>query len=325
MPAIRYYYNRLSRAHQAIYEQILAGLVSYQAEIRIAGKCADGELWKITEYVILDYPQLFYVGRMLNVVTRGSKVSLCPDYLFSQSTANRVQCQINDKVKTLFGSPNTRGADMFNQERAIFTHLVVNTKYNYNYTEGEHTNFSIIGPLLDGVAVCEGFAKAFKYLCDAVNLPCLVAEGRASAPNVVEQVAHAWNIVNLAGSSYHVDAAWDGCMGSYPYLFYFNLPDSEMALDHTWDRTLVPLCSKEFSTVPCMTSKKMFDQFVIDQANQKRRSFHVKFDKQFDEVEEIIDMVMAALAGASPSVSNMVSGVGVEYNKAQCKAVVKFL
>ena len=69
----------------------------------------------------------------------------------------------------------------------------------YSYLSNEY------GALVDGKAVCEGYAYAFKAIVDELvrrtkaNIKCDVAIGQN----------HAWNMVRLAGKWYVVDVTWD--------------------------------------------------------------------------------------------------------------------
>lgn len=64
------------------------------------------------------------------------------------------------------------------------------------------------GALLDRAAVCDGYAKAFKLLCDAYEIPCLIVPGTATQNGKTEP--HAWNYVQMEdGKWYAVDVTWD--------------------------------------------------------------------------------------------------------------------
>jgi transglutaminase/protease-like cytokinesis protein 3 len=91
------------------------------------------------------------------------------------------------------------------------------------------------------MGVCEGYSYAMKLLLNAVNIECKVITGSANGP-------HAWNLVKLGGSYYHVDVTFDdpvvngGTMNVLRH-DYFNLTDDEIKKDHTWDTTKYPVCN----------------------------------------------------------------------------------
>lgn len=51
--------------------------------------------------------------------------------------------------------------------------------------------------------VCEGYAKAFQYLCDLAGIPCYTVTGEMSSKDV--SGAHMWNVVPMDGQNYLVD------------------------------------------------------------------------------------------------------------------------
>ncbi len=67
---------------------------------------------------------------------------------------------------------------------------------------------SLYGALVDGKSVCEGYAYAFKLLCDRYNIPCMIVTGVGKTNTGSE--AHAWNVVQMPdGKWYGVDVTWD--------------------------------------------------------------------------------------------------------------------
>ncbi len=55
--------------------------------------------------------------------------------------------------------------------------------------------------------VCDGYARAYKILMDKAGIPTDYVSG----PNITNDKlsGHAWNLVNLDGTWYHVDVTWD--------------------------------------------------------------------------------------------------------------------
>ena len=51
--------------------------------------------------------------------------------------------------------------------------------------------------------VCEGYARAFKLICDELGVPCILVDGLADGG------PHMWNYVFLGGNWYGVDVTWD--------------------------------------------------------------------------------------------------------------------
>lgn len=79
--------------------------------------------------------------------------------------------------------------------------------------------------LLDGVAVCQGYAVAYQYLLEKLGVPC----------DVVVSRDHAWNTVELDGALYHVDTTYDDIDepdpwgGAYVTRARFMMNDTDLA------------------------------------------------------------------------------------------------
>jgi len=73
--------------------------------------------------------------------------------------------------------------------------------------QGNEYGFNINGVFLEGRAVCEGYSKAFKLLCDRAGIPCYTVYGVANGES------HSWNHVELEGEWYLVDCTWDDPIG----------------------------------------------------------------------------------------------------------------
>ena len=85
------------------------------------------------------------------------------------------------------------------------------------YREGTYAH-SAYGTFYNGKVVCEGYAKAFKILCNRMGLTCVLGSGIVHKST--SDGAHMWNYVLLDGGWYMVDATWDdGNTLSNRYLF----------------------------------------------------------------------------------------------------------
>lgn len=83
----------------------------------------------------------------------------------------------------------------------------------------------------DTKAVCEGYAKAFQYLCDMSefdDVKCYSVSGQMvtlSGSSDIPGVGHMWNIVRIDGTSYLVDITnCDESTSGYPDLFFMKAP-----------------------------------------------------------------------------------------------------
>ena len=90
--------------------------------------------------------------------------------------------------------------------KEVHNWLIKAIEYDTNETTIEP--YSIYGALTQGKAVCEGYARSFKYIMDELEIPCVLVSGTATNSNGITE-AHAWNYVLLNGDWYAIDVTWD--------------------------------------------------------------------------------------------------------------------
>lgn len=119
-------------------------------------------------------------------------------------------------------------------------YIVTHTKYGFLNGEEELLPFTAAGALVKGTAVCNGYAEALELLLLCSGVETYMAVGTTDEGN------HAWNIVNIEGSWYHVDTTWDDPvpdMGQEAIHVYLNVNDAVMEKTHTWNRSAYPECN----------------------------------------------------------------------------------
>lgn len=94
------------------------------------------------------------------------------------------------------------------KEKVIYGYLIDNIEYDHQYYKyGIPTRENpggIYGALIHGWAICDGYAHAMKVLGRLAGLDCIYISG-----DITCREGHAWNMINLDGTYYHLDATWD--------------------------------------------------------------------------------------------------------------------
>ena len=98
------------------------------------------------------------------------------------------------------------GYSEFEKIKKVHDFLIENVEYDINLKASEP--YSILGPLTEGKAVCEGYARSFKYILDELQIPCILISGTGTNSKG-ETESHAWNYVELNGKWYAIDVTWD--------------------------------------------------------------------------------------------------------------------
>lgn len=166
-----------------------------------------------------DNPELFYVDvtkmYLLTEITtrafsRTYRVSIGGNgssYLFNEfNTADGVYTAISNvelTKKNLINSCSDK--DTIEKIRTVHDYLVDNIEYDSTY---DSNVYNIYGALANGKCVCEGYARAFKYILDDMDIPCVIACGIGRNSEGATE-SHAWNYVELDGIWYAIDCTWD--------------------------------------------------------------------------------------------------------------------
>ena len=135
------------------------------------------------------------------------------------------------------------GMTELEMEWAVYSWLTLNAEYDYRHYEipnsAPRDSYKPHGPIVEGTAVCLGFATAFQFFMDILDIECITVVGAAFS----SREDHAWNMVRIDGEWYCVDATWDLSNGASPEnCCYFNVSSDWMAMtDHQWDYENVPI------------------------------------------------------------------------------------
>lgn len=112
--------------------------------------------------------------------------------------------EMDQEVSRVLSSLALDGKSQKEKIDAIYNYLIRNVKYVSDAELADESNvikYSSYAALVQHNAVCQGFAGAFYRLCLESGIDSRIVSSDA--------MNHAWNIVELDGSYYHLDATWD--------------------------------------------------------------------------------------------------------------------
>ncbi len=115
---------------------------------------------------------------------------------------------------------------MTDEEKLYAIHSYLRDHIEYDYSSGGMQKHTAYAALVEGKAVCQGYALLFYRLALACGFDCRIVTG------VGNREDHAWNIVKLGQYYYNVDETWDSSLGKDQYF----LKCSANFPDHTLDK-----------------------------------------------------------------------------------------
>ena len=166
----QYYYNHMNKQEQAAYHGILQGLSGLADEFQIPA--LDGEtLYNVFFQLRLDHPEIFWVSSYKYRYYKDSpNLIFIPEYLFDKKKICEHQKAMTARVEKLIRP--AQKLPEWEKEKYVHDFICENIRYDKLKKSYSH---EIIGPLGQGVGVCEGIAKAVKVLLDALGVWCVIA------------------------------------------------------------------------------------------------------------------------------------------------------
>lgn len=126
----------------------------------------------------------------------GLVVSFCPRNL-DPALYNRTIYE--DKIREILSSTLSETMSQTEIARTLHDYLLTHCTYDETLTK-----FTSYDAIVEGSAVCSGYAGAYMDLMNRAGVPCVMLESTSMGDS-----GHAWNLVSIDGHWYHVDVTWD--------------------------------------------------------------------------------------------------------------------
>ncbi|MGY3725400.1 Glucan-binding domain-containing protein (YG repeat) [Granulicatella balaenopterae] len=154
----------------------------------------------------------------LVAVYQGEYAHLLPIKVIKESQAEHARL-VDEKAAEILDQMK----DLSDPDKVVFAYqyLVEHIDYDTKYY-GRPSQYN---SLVLGKAVCEGYARAFKYLMDKSGIICEYETGDIKSSGAQGEslgALHAWNRVKIEGKWYYVDVTWgDSSLTGIDYNYLF--------------------------------------------------------------------------------------------------------
>lgn len=263
----KFYYNQLDEYGKIIYDGIIENIdnlktgtyvINYGTKFDTLCQQENGTQLLESSFqsalngLIYDNPELFYIDitkmylfteTTSFLFSKTVKVSIGPEdgnnyYGYGFNSAEDVDIAINyinQKIDSI-GLKNLNSPT----EKIKRAHDYLVDNVEYDKTLSESNIYNMYSTMTTGKSVCEGYAKAFKYMMDFCGVETVFVFG--SGNNSQGQIeSHAWNYVKINGNWYAVDVTWDDPIITYGHLTqeskykYYLKGSRDFFKDHTED------------------------------------------------------------------------------------------
>ncbi|MDD7184115.1 MAG: transglutaminase domain-containing protein [Oscillospiraceae bacterium] len=229
MTGTRIAYQNLNESEKAVYTALYNGILQKSEYIELPFEISGKTYEKIYFNIEKQEPEFFFLaGDFYSAEKiRTAQIIYRDDLDSFEVRKNELESEKNKILQKI------SGYDDFEKLLYIHDYIAENCTY---IESGKDYIETAYGCLVEKNANCEGYAKAFKYLCDSIGIPCSVTVGITS-----DGINHAWNQVQIDGIWYNVDVTWDDCDDEFEKVHtYFLCSDKDFS-SHTPDSDLMPV------------------------------------------------------------------------------------
>ena len=313
----RYYYSTLTITARDAYDRLLQGYLKHLDSIVIKVSSMD-EAWSLHQSLCFDVPELFFIKSIKGTFNHLlSTATIYPEYRFDYETCFNMLRQMEKQTGPLV----QRISMLSEREKVKQIHDYIVRNITYKDLEAPYSHESP-GVLLYGIAVCEGIAKAFKYLSDRVQVNSLVVAGDSADDLNRSSIAagHAWNIVYVDSTPYHIDVTFDYSVanGRITRYDYFLLSDSQISRDHTFEGT--PECTGNYEFYILnghyADSKKSL-QALAKKELRFGNPLVVKTPNFMESAEHVAEKLLGIVTAAIPISYGVKSTISLSYNSSR--------
>lgn len=224
------------------YDCLVNGVENTQTTISVhdsTHSISVDELKMVYDAYRRDHTEQFWLGNEYSISNVGGVAySLNPSYFWTGSALIEAKEQFNLAVQEML---STIDDEMDDYEREITLHDALAKKVTYIESANAHNAY---GAIVEGKAVCEGYAEALQHLLRSVGVQSFLIIGSSVNPSTGLSEGHAWNAVKIDDEFYHVDLTWND-QGERLFRAYFNVTDSVITADHVIAETVyaLPVCN----------------------------------------------------------------------------------
>ena len=293
-----YYYTKMSKPQQAVYYAIYQGLMALSDSFQVP-KLEGRELSDVFFQLRLDHPEIFWAeGFHYRYYQDSANITFLPEYIFEKGKIKEHQKALKARVEKL-----VRPAMKLSEwEKEKYVHDFICENVHYDKLKKSYSH-EIIGPLGQGVGVCEGIAKSVKVLLDALGVWNVIAIC-GNNPEKGIKYRHTWNIVKIGKTCYHLDATFDNSLGKCVETGgeirydYFNLDDRHIFRDHEKLVLPVPACTDDKSFYYRSVSLTKTEDVAkrVQQALRKKRGQFVFHWRGGGLNREILEQILRSAA-----------------------------
>lgn len=184
-----------------------------------------------------------HCGRQQSRYINVSKNRIKIDFTMTYRMTRDEHAWVTAEIKRILAELITDDMSDLQKIVAVHDYIVRNHHYEMNTTGSPFTVFTFMH---EKQGVCMAYALLFVKMMEELHIPCYYVVGKADGES---DLGHAWNMVQLDGEWYHIDATWNDLGSKMKHheirYRYFLRSDDFMKRDHHWNPEHYPQCLSE--------------------------------------------------------------------------------
>jgi len=197
----KFYYGLLEEEDIITYKEIYQGLINHQEEIYIHGEDWENA-YRIFDYILYDFPALFWVDGGAESSTYDGYTILEPIYVTTLEEREKRQAEIEQEVSAIINQIPAEYTE-YEKVKYVYEYLV----NSIDYVDDAPDDQNIYSAFVNKETVCAGYARANQYLLNEMDIFCMYVSGTTCYTEEGGD-GHAWNIVKVGDNYYVVDVTW---------------------------------------------------------------------------------------------------------------------
>lgn len=224
----------LTEDQKIVYSSIHAEIQQMNTqEISVPDTITENELQDAFNAYVDDYPESFWLRRSFNMLTNNNQKYIQLEYCCENFDQKNQYMELFNQYLAEAIELTKEAQDEYEAELILHDWLLSKCEYDkaaadFGYDNNELA-YSAYGAIVDGKAVCEGYARAMQLLLNNIGIETTLISGVAGE----DKQPHMWNIVTINDKKYHLDPTWDDIEDEQDVShIYFNLSSDIISRTH---------------------------------------------------------------------------------------------
>lgn len=285
-------------------------------EIQCTGLLTEKDIYEAIVAFKNDHPDVFWLKNTFTYYEADDTTHIELSYISSGSELAEQKEKFNNALNN-FLSNATMYYSEYDREKYVNDYIVENCEYDTKAAQNNNIMgyvSSAYGVLVEGKAICEGYARTFQLLCNKMGIECVSIAGKA------DNVGHEWNCAYIDGEWYQVDVTWNDTGNDMDKYDYFNLTDEQMYSSHKADKLFSEMASEFYKTNDSILGNLYVPECNSTEYNYYRQTAPILYGFDEENDDTITDSLVNSAKSGEKYFSIIIDS-SLDYDDAYSKLV----